>query len=145
MTEQSITLREELQNRCINFVDGFGVIQYIFDFTTNKLCGGLTDWKEINIKENKKYKYNYISHIKGNHYYGDYNDGNYKNMAAIIYKVTTKKNIFLSKQKYIFMIIDNPFYNQESNKSVYKLIIFNLNKQGIYVNYLTDHSIFSSI
>lgn len=145
MTEQTITLREELQNRCINFVDEFGVIQYIFDFKTNKLCGELTNWKEINIKENKKYKYNSISFIKGNYYYGNYNDGNYKNMAAIIYKVTPKKNIFSSKQKYIFMIIDNPFYNQELNKSIYKLIIFNINQQSIYDKYLTEHSILSSI
>ena len=145
MTEQTITLREELQNRCINFVDGFGVIQYIFDFKTNKLCGELTNWKEINIKENKKYKYNSISYIKGNHYSGDYNDGNYKNMAALIYKLSIKKSLFSSKQKYIFMIIDNPFYNQESNKSIYKLIIFNINQQSMYVKYLKEHSIFSSI
>lgn len=145
MTDQSMTLREELQNRCINFVDGFGVTQYIFDFMTKKLCGELTNWKEINIKENKKYKS--ISEIKNDHYYGNYNDGNYKNMAAIIYKVTNQKNIFSSKQKYIFMIIDNPFYNvnSESNKSAYKLIIFNINQQSIYVKYLTEHSIFSSI
>lgn len=143
MEQESITLREELQNRCINFVDGFGVIQYIFDFTNNTLCGELTNWKEINIKENKKYKY--IAHIKGEHYYGDYNDGNYKNMMALIYKVTYKKNLISSKQRYIFMIIDNPFYNKESNKSIYKLIIFNLNKQSVYVNYLKEHSIYSSI
>jgi hypothetical protein len=143
MSEQSITLRDELKNRYINFIDSFGQTQYIFDFKNNTLCGELTDWKEINIKENKKYRL--ISEIQNDRYYGNYNDGNYKNMAAIIYKVTYKKNIFSSKQKYIFMIIDNPFYNQESNKSAYKLIIFNLNKQGMYVNYLTDHSIFSSI
>jgi hypothetical protein len=143
MEQQSITLRDELKNRYINFVNGFGVTQYMFDFTTNKLCGEFTDWKEINVKENKKYRL--ISEIQNDRYYGNYNDGNYKNMAAIIYKVTYKKNIFSSKQKYIFMIIDNPFYNQESNKSAYKLIIFNINQQSIYIKYLTEHSIFSSI
>lgn len=145
MEQQSISLREELQNRCINFVDGFRVTQYIFDFISNKLCGDLTDWKEINIKENNKYKN--IINIHNDIYYGNYNDYNYENMQAIIYKITRKKNIFSSKQKYIFMIIDNPFYdaNSESNKSEYKLIIFKINHHGIYTKYLTEHSIFSSI
>jgi hypothetical protein len=145
MENYLVTLRDELQNRCINFVDDYGYTQYVFDFTTKKLYGNLTNWKEINIRENKKYKS--ITNIKDDYYYGNYNNENYKKMMAISYRVTIKKTIFSKKYKYIFMIIDNPFYNINSNSqnSTYKLIIFNLNQQGIYTKYLAENSIFSSI
>ena len=142
----NITLREELQNQYINFIDGFGNTQYMFDFVNNTLCGELTNWKEIRIKENIRYKQ--TSDISGNYYIGSYNENNYKNMMAIIFKISVKKHIFSPKQRYIFMIIDNPYYKNISitdiEKSKYKLIIFNLCQQGVYVNYLTENSIYSS-
>ena len=96
-TYENITLRDELENRYIHFIDGFGNTQYIFDFIKKTICGELTNWKEINIKENNKYKK--LLNINGDYYNGDYNDYAYDGMMALIYKISIKK--YIKYVKYI--------------------------------------------
>ena len=145
--QELLTLRQELTDRHINFIDGFGETKYIFDFIKKTICGELTNWKEINIKEAKNYEN--IADINEDYYDGNYNDGNYKHMMAIIYKVSIYKSFIHAKRKYIFMIIDNPYYNLSPTanfeKSKYKLIIFNINIVSVYLKFLTENSIFSSL
>ena len=90
-----LTLRQELTGRYINFTDGFGETKYMFDFIKKTICGELTNWKEINIKEAKNYKN--IVDINEDYYVGNYNNGNYRHMMAIIYKVSINKCFIYSK------------------------------------------------
>ena len=147
---QSFTLKEEIQNKKINFVDGFGDIVYTFDNTMNKylIKGEKTNWKEIKMihKKNKVYK-NIVNINKDNCYIGDYNDNNYKNKMAIIFKLSVSSSFLSEKKKYIFMIIENPYYNEKSDnislKGKYKLIIFQLYNYNVYIKYIIEDSIYT--
>jgi len=132
-----MSLQKDLQNKTIDFYDESNNLAYVFDFTKKKLCGDLTEWKHKSIKINIDKKYRYISKVINNRYYGEYNNGIYKNMRATIYKIKIKKNMFSKTYRYIFMII-------ETKKNVYDLIIFNLNRCGTYIKYLTDTDIIYS-
>ena len=148
----NISLKDEIQNKKINFLDGFGNIIYTFDNSLKKylIKGEKTNWKEIRIihKTNKVYK-NLMNINKDNYYIGDYNNNNYKNIKAMIFKLTIVTNRFFSKKrKYMFMIIYNPYYNEKSDnislKGKYKLIIYQLYNYGTYLKYIMDDSIYTS-
>ena len=69
----------------------------------------------INVHEKMPFLLSQLNNIRQyiteDYYDGNYNDGNYKHMMAIIYKVSIYKSFIHAKRKYIFMIIDNPYYN----------------------------------
>jgi hypothetical protein len=149
----TISLKKEIQNKKIDFVDGFGNIMYTFDNTKKKylIKGEKTNGKQIKMihKNNKKYK-NLMNIDKDNYYIGNYNDNKYKNMRAMIFKLTvSSKGFFSEKKKYIFMIIQNPYYNEKSDnislKGKYKLIIFQLYNYSIYIKYIIEDSIYTEL
>ena len=150
-TSTKITLYDEINGGLIHFVDNLGNIACILDFTNPKftLSSEKTNWKEISLIHKNNRTYKHLADIDGDYYIGDYNYNNYKNQMAIIFKVKMpKKKIFSEIDKYIYMLIDNPFYDTKtqnySNRGRYKLIIFKIQKFGMYTRYLIEDSIYTS-
>jgi hypothetical protein len=145
------TIRDELENNIINFVDGFGDIKATFDFCEKRpyFYGNLTNDKEISlIKKGKKSKYNDMIDIQNDYYHGDYNPNKLNNIMGLIYKITITKSTFGEKYNYILLIIDNPYYDPNSEnislKGKYKLIIYSINQYGIYLKYLSEMESYTS-
>jgi hypothetical protein len=144
MTDSYTTLSEELHNNIITFVDGFGETVATFDFVEKKpyIVGNITNDKETKlIIKTKKSKYNKMLNIHNDYYYGDYNQNN-KNIMGKFFKIIVPTDIFGAKNEYILLIIDNPYYNNESEdiayKGRYKLIIYKICNQGIYIKSLIE-------
>ena len=127
------TLSDEICDTIINFVDGFGEIRATLDFCDNKpyFYGDITYDKEVSlINKTKKSKYNNMVNIENEYYFGEYNPDKFNNIMGLVFKISVKKNIFGEKHDYILLLIDNPYYNQESSdistKGKYKLIIYSI-------------------
>jgi hypothetical protein len=146
-----ISLYDEINGSLINFVDTLGNTTCMLDFSNPKfiISSEKTDWKEINLTHKKDRYYKKLAEIDGDYYVGDYNYNNYKNKMALIFKVNLpKKKFFGEAEKYIYMLIDNPFYDRNSNnyssKGRYKLIVFKIIKYGMYTRVLIEDSIYTS-
>lgn len=146
------TLSDELTDIIITFVDGFGETIGTFDFFEDKpyFHGNITNDTEVKlINKSTTSKYNKMLNIYNNYYYGEYNNEQYDNIMCKIFKITFKHHIFSEKNEYILLIIDNPYYNSESEdiskKGKYKLIIYNICRSGVYYKYLTDIGIYTSL
>ncbi len=145
------TLSDELIDRNIDFMDGFGEI--VFTYNHNKVASGageITNWQEIEInKINKNNKYYKLANIENNFYKGNFADGLYYDMMAELFTITIKHGFLNTlKKKYILMIIDNPLFDEESdnqiNKGRYKLLIFTIVRYSTYYIALKFNDIFTS-
>jgi hypothetical protein len=133
MTDTS--LLKELLNSNIDFVDNIGDIVVNF-YSTNKnliVSSIYTNWIDntiTHIKKNKKYTK--LANIKDDYYEGNINDGKFKNMEAVLFKMKVREGCIGSIiKKYIIMIIDNPEYNDDNMINRYFLIIYIIDKIGI--------------
>jgi hypothetical protein len=132
MTDTS--LLKELLNRNIEFIDDNGNIILYF-YSTNKkfiVSSIQTNWVDINISQVKKKSiYTKLTNITDNHYQGDINDGELKNMQAILFKMKVRYGCFsIIIKKYIIMIVDNPEYNDDNPINRYFLIIYAIDRIG---------------
>jgi len=134
------TLYDELNNNIITFVDGFGYTKGTFDFVIKqpKFCGVITKDIEFKLEDKTRSKYAKMLNIYDEYYIGTEYEN--KNLMAKIYKITIQHNIFSKKKGYILMIMDNPYFDPDSYnyafRGRYKLTIYNICYQGIYVKYL---------
>ena len=66
-----------------------------------------------------------------------------------MFKISIQHHIFSEKNDYILLIIDNPYYDSESEdiskKGKYKLIIYSIHKSGVYLKYLNNIGIYTSL
>jgi len=146
------TLSDELNNNIITFVDGFGETVGTFDFIEKKpyFHGNLTHDTEISlINKSTKSKYNKMLNINKNYYYGDLNHEKRNNIMSKIFKISIQHHIFGEKYDYILLIIDNPFYEFDSEdinkRGKYKLLIYSIHHQGVYFKYLNNIGIYTSL
>jgi hypothetical protein len=145
------TLSDELRNNIINFIDESGEIRATFDFCDSKpyFYGDITNDKEVTmINKTKKSKYNNMVNIQDEYYYGEYNPDKLENIMGLVFKISVQHHIFGEKYNYILLIIDNPFYEMNSEdinkKGKYKLIIYNICYQGVYYKYLNNNYVYIS-
>lgn len=145
------TLSNELINRNIDFMDGFGEI--VFTYNHDKCitgAGDITNWEEIKMnKINRNNKYYRLADLENGFYKGDFADGLYYDMMAELFMIKIKHGFLKTlKKKYILMIIDNPLFNEESNNQInkgrYKLIIFTIVRYSTYRYELRFNDIFTS-
>ena len=148
---QYLSLSEELNNNIITFVDGFGEIIGTFDFIEKKpyYFGKITNDIEIRlINKSTKSKYNKMLNMNQDYYYGEFNNEQYNNIMGKFFKISVQHHIFGEKYDYILLIIDNPYYNSESEniglRGKYKLLIYSINQQGVYFKYLHNIGIDTS-
>lgn len=142
------SLSDELKNNIITFVDGFGNTKATFDFIVArpKFCGIITKDIEFKLEDKTKSKYASMLDISGEYYIGtEYNN----NLMAKIYKISVQHNMFGKKREYILMIMDNPFYDPDSDnyalRGRYKLTIYNICHQGVYIKYLKEIDTYTSL
>lgn len=143
------SLTDELKNSIITFVDGFGHTKATFDFIVKqpKFYGIITKDVEFKIQDKTKSKYASMLDVSGEYYVGT----EYENITlmAKIYKIHVQHNIFGKKREYILMIMDNPYYDPDSEnyamRGRYKLTIYNICYQGVYVKYLEKTDTFTSL
>ncbi len=145
------TLSDELKNNIITFIDGFGETVGTFDFLEKRpyFFGDITHDMEVQlINKSAKSKYNKMLHLDGKYYYGDFNTNQQNNIMGKFYKICVQHHIFSEKYEYILLIIDNPFYNSESDdinkKGKYKLIIYSICHSGVYFKYLNNIGVYTS-
>ena len=145
------TLSDELINRNIDFMDGFGEIVFTYNNNiTTTGAGDITNWEEIKIKKiNKNNKYYKVADIENGIYKGNFADGLYYDMMAELFMIKIKHGFMKTlTKKYILMIIDNPLYDEESvnqiNKGRYKLLIFTIVRYSTYHMRLNFNDIFTS-
>jgi hypothetical protein len=144
-------LSDELHNNIITFVDGFGETVGTFDFFEKRpyYFGNITHDIEVRlIKKSNKSKYNKMLDLDDNYYYGDYNIYQLNNIMGKIYKISVQHHIFGEKYDYILLIIDNPYYEMNSEdinkKGKYKLLIYSIHHHGIYFKYINNIGVYTS-
>lgn len=149
------TLSEELNNNIITFVDGFGKTIATCDFIKKvpSISAFFTKDKEVKlIKKSSKSKYSSLLNISGDYYVGNELYINSKKseitLMANHYKIIVPINIF-TKREYIIMIMDNPNFDPDSDnyalRGRYKLIIYDIYQQGVYVKYLIKKEEYTSL
>jgi hypothetical protein len=145
------TLSDELKNNIIEFVDGFGTVRGTFDFVDKNpyFYGNLTQDMEVKlINKSNKSKYNRMLNIIKDYYFGDYNVCNRNNIMGKLYKISLQNHLFGEKYNHILLIIDNPFYDPESDNismsGRYKLVIYSICHSGVYFKYLREISSYTS-
>jgi hypothetical protein len=146
----SYTLYDELENRNIDFIDGFGTILFNYNNYSKNIYGygSITNWNKIKIKKIKKNnKYYKLCDIENDYYIGDFADGMFTNMMVEIYKLSIPIGLY-NKKKYILMILDNPNYNEYSNETIskgkYKILFFDIIKYNKYIIKLKFNNILTS-
>jgi hypothetical protein len=151
-TNQYQTLSDELRNNIIIFVDKSGETKGTFDFIEKRpyFYGDITKDIEIKlIKKQRKSKYYKMLDIDDDYYYGTHNVEQKNNIMCKMFKIIIQNNIFGGKYNYLLLIIDNPNHDITSTditkRGKYKLIIYNIFYNGIYLKYLHEVSSYTSL
>jgi hypothetical protein len=128
------SLLKELSNRNIEFMNDSGNVVINFYSTDNKyiVSSEYTNCIDQTIKHIKKnQKYTKMANIKDDYYQGDINNGELKNMMAVLFKMKVIEGCIGSIiRKYILMIVDNPEYNDDNTVNRYILIVYGIHRIG---------------